>query len=381
LAQALAQAADVGSPRESPFRPASRPRLVRPTADAHRAGPTPTTRVVLAVAALASVCPPARAVEGPWLSALGASENFEVVSLASHFDLGLLNRSNLLTEFPLKVRILGPERAELAALWRNVYKLELLHGHVSQLPPEKVVIVLDLFDVVWLGCRRDLIEAFHRFGRPLVFSAEFVPYPLSNSNASLQRVLGAGYPYLPGAHRFSTASAPLPFVRRRLGPRRVLHAWRDYRFLNAGCLAGYAGALKVALGRMLANGFANDYVLGTPLATTDDERLHLLVGHDDQIAWHAYALRHADEVALDYDAELFLSVLGLGYQDFELHGAKREVWARPFGREVCFAHGNGASNVAIHLRVAQSLGVQPEKCRDEVELSEGRQLHYLDCSG
>merc|ERR1740120_647834 len=98
---------------------------------------------------------------------------------------------------------------------------------------------------------------------------------------------------------------------------------------------------------MIANDFDNEYVLQTPFATTAEERKDLLVGEDDQVAWHAYVIKHPGEIALDYFAELFLNVHGFDYSDFELREGK--VWARPFARTVCLAHGNGASNTAVFL--------------------------------
>lgn len=67
------------------------------------------------------------------------------------------------------------------------------------------------------------------------------------------------------------------------------------------------------------------------------------MGTDDQIAWHAYvhlvasvchreskAIHHPDEIALDYNAELFLSVFGVPLHNFYLR--RGEVWVHPFGR-------------------------------------------------
>lgn len=307
-------------------------------------------------------------VVSPWLTALDAVQDFEIVSIADRIDSGVLNRSNLLSEFPLKVRILGLGQTQ--STWRNLNKLTLLAEYISQLPSHKIVMVLDLFDVVWFGCQRDLVEAFKRFGKPLVFSAEFEPYPLSN--ASLQRLPG-GYPILHGQHH---STVPIS-VRRRHAGRHLLRGQREYRYLNSGCFVGYVHALKRALNRMLAKDFDNEYVLRTPLAETLEERTTFLVGKDDQVAWHAYALKHRDEVALDYGAELFLNVFGFVYQDFEhRHG---RTWVLPLQREICFAHGNGASNIALHLLLARKVGIQPWKCHDAVQVSEGAAVHFFDC--
>lgn len=306
----------------------------------------------------------------PWQAAFDAAGEFEVVSAVSHLGPASLMRTNLLSDFPLRVRMLGLADGQGGQDWINLRKLSLLHGHVASLPPEKVVFVVDLFDVVWLGCWRDLVQAFRSFGRPLVFGAELTPYPLLN--ASLRR-LPAGYPVLPGAGRGVPA-----FARRRLQDEGGHSGWRAYRYLNSGCIAGYAGALRLATGRMLANNLENEYVLRTPFARTPSERHEMLVGRDDQIAWHAYLMRHPDEVALDYGAELFLNAFGFGLPDFELRG--EEIWSRDFGRAVCFAHGNGATNVAKHLSDARLLGAQPSDCWEEFRTIGTLKLFNLACS-
>ncbi|CAE8639279.1 unnamed protein product, partial [Polarella glacialis] len=127
--------------------------------------------LLLLVAQVGSV---QRQGQGPWLRAMDATEEFEVVSIVSHLDSFSFMRTNMLADFPLKVKMLGLEGNEREK-WTNLRKLTLLHEYVSGLPPEKVVFVLDFFDMVWLGCRRDLVETFRSFGRPLVLGAEFMP--------------------------------------------------------------------------------------------------------------------------------------------------------------------------------------------------------------
>lgn len=299
----------------------------------------------------------------PWQQALHAAEEFEVVSVVDRLDAMSLMRTNLLGAFPLKVHLLGLEPSLAQGKWVNLRKLMLLHDHVLHLPAGKIVFFIDFFDVVWLHCHRDLIDTFRRFDRPLVLSAELFASPVSNT--SLQRLSG-GYPFLPGLH-WPPAS------------RLVRQGGRTYRYLNSGCIAGYAGALVHATERMLAHGFDNEYVLRTPLATTPFEREQMQVGIDDQIAWHTYALKHRDEVALDYGADLFFSAQGFSFRHFDLRMG--EIWARPFNRAVCFAHGNGATNLAILLKDAQLLGARPQDCWEGVSTSRGQQVFHIMCRG
>ena len=64
------------------------------------------------------------------------------------------------------------------------------------------------------------------------------------------------------------------------------------------------------------------------------------------------AIHHPDEIALDYNAELFLSVFGVPLHNFYLR--RGEVRVRPFEQPVCFGHGNGASNTAIYVAIIQT---------------------------
>eukprot|EP00913_Durusdinium_trenchii_P020791 g19531.t1 len=209
---------------------------------------------------LAGLLPSAKA--GAWQEAMKSSEDFEVISFVTALDPTALMRTNLLESFPLKVTLLGLEPEKKP--WTNLRKLQLLHQHVAKLPPEKVVFAIDFFDVV-----------------------------------------AEGYPLL----------------AQRKEPLRTVEG-KTYKYLNSGCLVGYAGALKLATARMLQRGGQNRYVRNSRLASSELERVQMQMGIDDQIAWHTYALHHSDEIALDYDADLFLSVLSIPLKDFEVGNAK-----------------------------------------------------------
>ena len=86
----------------------------------------------------------------PWLQALEAEEEFEIVSVVSHVDSLTLARTNLMSDFPLKVKMLGFTGAKPKE-WTNLKRVKLLHNHVVDLPPDKIVFVLDFFDVAWLA--------------------------------------------------------------------------------------------------------------------------------------------------------------------------------------------------------------------------------------
>ncbi|CAL1142800.1 unnamed protein product [Cladocopium goreaui] len=314
---------------------------------------------------------------GAWQDAMRTTEDFEamtgssnaqVISFVTAIDPFALTRTNLLEKFPLKaamVTLLGLEAQTKA--WSNLRKVELLHQHVALLPPQKVVFAIDFFDVMWFGCKTDLVETFKSFNRSMVFSAELFPYPMTE--AALDRLERSdGYPVL----------------GKRTEPLRTLRE-KTYKYLNSGCVAGYASALKLATGRILQHDGLNQYVTYSRLAANDDERKQMQMGSDDQIAWHTYALHHPDEIALDYDADLFLSAFGTELPDYSFRAG--QVWLKPFNRYLCFAHGNGASNLAVHVAELQQMAesfprLQPDNCslmRQRHKEVRGMQVWELFC--
>eukprot|EP00434_Breviolum_minutum_P009327 symbB.v1.2.008220.t1/scaffold497.1/size195672/2 len=262
---------------------------------------------------------------GVWQDAMKSTESFEVISFVTALDPIALMRTNLLERFPLKVTLLGLQAQSKP--WSNLRKVELLHQHVAKLPPDKVVFAIDFFDVMWFDCKRDLVETFKSFNRSMVFSAESRPYPISDE--ALERLERAG---------------GYPLLGERSEPLRTLGG-KTYKYLNSG------------------------------LAENDEERKNMLMGTDDQIAWHTYALHHPDEIALDYDADLFLSALDTEFRNYTFW--RGQVWVQPFNRAVCFAHGNGASSTAVHVEQIQELAqsrfprLQPANCSLQLQKEDG----------
>eukprot|EP00933_Yihiella_yeosuensis_P029616 TRINITY_DN23234_c0_g1_i1.p1 TRINITY_DN23234_c0_g1~~TRINITY_DN23234_c0_g1_i1.p1 ORF type:complete len:347 (-),score=45.67 TRINITY_DN23234_c0_g1_i1:206-1246(-) len=300
---------------------------------------------------------------GLWLKAIEISKEFEVVSAVSHIDELSQKRSNLLNDFPLGIRLLGLKGK---SNWKNLDKISLIHEYASVQPPEKVLFVLDLYDVSWLHCGRDLLDTFRSFNKPLVFGAEISPYPLLN--VTLNR-LGA-YPL------FSSYPGDSP-LSGYFGPAGKKRRYYEYRYLNAGCIAGYSWALKRATGRMISNNFDNQYVLRTKLARSARERRMLLVGKDDQTAWHTYSFYHLDEVALDYGARLFFNGFGFSVQEFQSKDGR--IWSRSLKRTICFVHGNGASNLPRWLPECQKHGIQPYRCAEVEEVQGLVKTVSLNC--
>ena len=119
----------------------------------------------------------------PWLSMLNTvrQAGFEVLTFISQATPSTMRRTNILDEFPLPIRVFGIREGKESWDQNGTYFL-LLQNYVSTVPPDRILfLVFDLYDVVWLHCDRDLVSSFQRVGRPIVFGAEFFPYPLTRS--------------------------------------------------------------------------------------------------------------------------------------------------------------------------------------------------------
>ena len=156
----------------------------------------------------------------PWkkLLAAVAEAGFEVVAIGSHATEATMRRTNLLDEFPVPLRVLGIHEDQEG--WNQRRALRLLKTYLFALPSARIVFVLDLFDQVWLRCDTDLVSAFKRIGKPIVFGAELFHYPLT---AEVIRAVG-GYP------TFGHAAFHRKNVTQEDGKRTRL----QYRYLNSG---------------------------------------------------------------------------------------------------------------------------------------------------
>ena len=267
----------------------------------------------------------------------------------------------LLQTAPWPVRVLGPlGNSSWLDFWRDAHLLLHVRDLVRRGLNDTVVIFFDAWDVAFLGCQRSVLGAFRALGRPLFFSAELGFFPFGERGlAWLDRHHG-GYPsaWSGGAYGAlppcdARGGSPYLSCRPQLAqgaldgegvPFAVAESMGGgYRFLNNGCYGGYAWALERALSRLYDEGnwhaYGSDHPLFRPPVfdgMPGKGSLALTQG-----AWHAYLLAHPGEVALDYGATVCLNLHGLDPARDLRKEADGRVFARPFGKDVCFAHANG----------------------------------------
>jgi len=173
--------------------------------------------------------------------------------------LDLLLRSSHNHEVPVEIIGLGMDTRNL------LFKIESLYWIASSLPDDTLVVCSDGFDVLYTQGIDAIRKKFRAFHAPLVFSAERYY-----------------------SHQF---------------PEHRLHYERSgngspYRYLNTGCLMGYAKAIR----DMLAEVRTYDVV-----GMRDRYGPHWFC---DQTLISKYLVDHPDQVALDRGCDLFWCVAG-----------------------------------------------------------------------
>lgn len=280
---------------------------------------------------------------------------------------------------------------------------------------ERLIIYVDAYDVLCLGCRRTLIrntstagsvwasgkesdapspllsieEVFRGFGKPLFFSAEFGFFPWGP--AYLPYIPTYPDPDLPECVGRSTESVPCrPRLRSGLVDRISAHTvpafWRQrhaqnsstYRFLNSGCFGGTPAALQHFLVTVLTDITYWRSTVDPSLSMPDPElwqkegcapgragrpeSLSLMSDMvEDQHPAQLYYLRNQEAVALDFGANICLSLYGLSPRHFSLDIGTGEIHSTLFRKPVCFAHANGGGS---HLFLLQDLAASRERLHD-----------------
>eukprot|EP00927_Polykrikos_kofoidii_P002091 TRINITY_DN10809_c0_g1_i6.p1 TRINITY_DN10809_c0_g1~~TRINITY_DN10809_c0_g1_i6.p1 ORF type:complete len:708 (-),score=80.94 TRINITY_DN10809_c0_g1_i6:98-1969(-) len=259
----------------------------------------------------------------------------------------------LLRESPFQIRVLGSPSDQHTRL----YKPERLHAFVKDLlrqgRNDTFVIMVDAFDVAWLGCRRNLRSIFQSWNRPVFFSTEVTPWPfLGGSRSEVDKELSrAGFPEAPvtrctEAISQSRACQPVfegsnaGFFASGFGDRF------GNRYPNSGCLGGTAEGLHSMLSRLYTNHPDGRYRLrdeySDALANVMRYANITSRGNDDQAPLYAYAVKHPSEVHLDTGGSICTSLYSWEATDFSLDKTVSPVgiFGRPFGKNVCFAHAN-----------------------------------------
>lgn len=205
------------------------------------------------------------------------------------------------------------------------YLLDFLEG----LPEGELVCYCDAYDVLWLRNPRGFEETFAALGQQMVISCEQYFYHQTWDKLWCR----LRYPLCKGR-----------FAR--------------YRYLNAGCFAGYAGPLRRILGQ-----------LGVERHT-----------RCDQIPLTRLFLSGQEAIGLDYNQQLFGATGGReGYEelDFALEGG--EVVNRHTGERPYLLHFPG-KNVVGYNRVLKALGWDlqplPEGPEDHLRYERDRRRNY-----
>ena len=174
-------------------------------------------------------------------------------------ELDLLLRSSSNHEVPIEIIGLGMNTRNL------LFKIESLYWIACSLPDHTLVVCSDGFDVLYTQGVDAIRKKFRTFHAPLVFSAE--------------RCYSHQFPEHRAHYERSGNGSP-------------------YRYLNTGCLIGYAKAIRDMLAEV---------------------RTYDVVGMRDRFgsAWFCdqtlisrYVVEHPDEVALDRGCDLFWCVAG-----------------------------------------------------------------------
>eukprot|EP00927_Polykrikos_kofoidii_P002090 TRINITY_DN10809_c0_g1_i5.p1 TRINITY_DN10809_c0_g1~~TRINITY_DN10809_c0_g1_i5.p1 ORF type:complete len:655 (-),score=77.78 TRINITY_DN10809_c0_g1_i5:184-2148(-) len=264
----------------------------------------------------------------------------------------------LLRESPFQIRVLGSPSDQHTRL----YKPERLHAFVKDLlrqgRNDTFVIMVDAFDVAWLGCRRNLRSIFQSWNRPVFFSTEVTPWPfLGGSRSEVDKELSrAGFPEAPVTRcteAISQSRACQP-VFEGSNAESFGRAGNRYgnRYPNSGCLGGTAKGLDLMLSRLYTIDPDGRYKLrdeySDALANVMGYANVTTKGKDDQAPLYAYAVKHPSEVHLDTGGSICTSLYSWAVKDFSLDTTVSPVgiFGRPFGKSVCFAHANGRT---LHL--------------------------------
>ena len=180
----------------------------------------------------------------------------------------------------IDLRVLG-----LGDPWNSLLqKLDGVLGFLQEFAGDQVVMFVDGYDTVFLKPSDVILDRFHAFDSPVVFSAE--------------RCF-----YCPGQESIREDYPPSP---------------TPYRYLNSGSYVGNAGHLVALVAKILQR----------------------REGYSDQALFSRHFVEHPGEITLDYQTELFVGTSGRPYEeDFVItDGAlvNKETGSRP-----CVLHTPG----------------------------------------
>lgn len=221
------------------------------------------------------------------------SSKLLVATVASKRNEELENLEESAREGGSELQVLGlGQKYEGHETKLRLYDQFLSSPHVS---PMDLVLLVDAYDVLLSPAIKDLPRKFEKFNRPIVLAAEHTLWPDS--------ALEESYPSSP----------------------------TELKFLNSGTIVGRAWALRFMFKTVRSYGALS------------------LCGPDDQRAFHRFFLQNRQLVALDYHADLFLTLHFL--TDEVIVDGKGQVHAGD--KTPCAVHGNGGDGKAAYDRLVE----------------------------
>jgi len=170
--------------------------------------------------------------------------------------------------------------------------------YLEKIDEGDIVLFLDAYDTLLLADTKTIIEKFKEMDAPCVIGAEIYCHP---------------FPHL--APYFPTCAS-------------------KFKYLNSGCIIGYAGYLR----RILED------VMPIPDKT------------DDQGVFEVYYLYHPHKIKLDYDAKLFLNLYQVEPSEIDIIRQDKKVFCNQ--NMPLVIHGNGISKY-LYQAVFESLYQDP----------------------
>lgn len=200
-----------------------------------------------------------------------------ICTMASDYTNQLKQLIDSCTYFGHKLNIIG-----LNEPFSFGKKLRDYKKFIDLIPDQDIVMCIDAYDVLVLADEEQILNCFYSLNTPVVFSAEINCHP---------------YPHLAQYYPESTSK---------------------FKYLNSGTFIGYAGALK--------------HILSTCGDLPDEV--------DDQGLMNFYYLYHPNEIKLDSEGVLFLTLLGVDISEIDLNYFDKTVHYSTTGTNPCIIHGN-----------------------------------------
>lgn len=171
---------------------------------------------------------------------------------------------------------------------------------------DDLVLFCDSYDLLVLSNSETIINNFLSFGKKIVISVEFNPWPDPNI-----------------AKYFAEVNSPL-------------------RFPNSGCYIGYPLYLKNFLEKALS---INE---STVFSFDKNFKANMYYYNDDQYLLSLAYLDDHQDIELDYYCKIFINLVVISHDDIILNNKKKYIKYRKFQNIPCIVHFNGPVKFEIY---------------------------------